>query len=225
MLPLLYPCSEINPISTLSTLHPHHAMVPLQQHSTESFSLRWMTNLNTSSHICSRSPSFDSFIEMDHGFISMPLKDFDFGIPDSQDTDLVLADDIFANGIMLPLSLEGEVVPKFSDSNLSRALSIDSSQRFLAQEHLSKSWPMFCTFLCCPYRDTKQKLGKCLGSPRKKLQKYLFFLVPLYRKVKGLRMNPSKSPAVMSTEYCYSSSIADNRIYDAILHCKKPIVS
>ncbi|XP_010917092.1 probable membrane-associated kinase regulator 6 [Elaeis guineensis] len=262
-------------------------MEPSQhQLSMDSFSYSWLLNLN---------PSFDSlddglrfsldtqdggsFIEMDPKLISMRWKDdsldFDFTLPSSQSPALVHADQIFSDGLLLPLHLitsrKNEIASNSSmNSVLIRSLSLDSSKSLLSGSNRfgsryfytvpSSPVALNSSSLCGPVqgvptssssRSSKSMfsrgsnaklhfLGGCTKSSKKFIQRYLSFLMPLYRKFKGLKLirragssrsrvesigaSSRTSDALSSFKYCHGRRTFDmgtqNAINDAVLHCK-----
>ncbi|KAG1362383.1 putative membrane-associated kinase regulator 6 [Cocos nucifera] len=121
----------------------------------------------------------------------------------------------------------------------SRPVSSNSSPLF----HSAQSTPVLMS--SCSSKSVASRSGKskssffknCARSPKKILWKYLCFLMPLYKKVKGLSSTSPKSGrscrnsvgnSPRMTTACSSKEWrcgnADSSIYDAILHCKKSIV-
>nr|XP_019709274.1 probable membrane-associated kinase regulator 6 isoform X1 [Elaeis guineensis] len=120
----------------------------------------------------------------------------------------------------------------------SRPASSNSSPLF----HSAESTPV--SMSSCSSKSVASRSGKfkssffknCTRSPKKILWKYLCFLMPLYKKVKGLSLTSPKSVrscrnsvgnSPRMTTACSSiewhCGNADSSIYDAILHCKKSI--
>lgn len=241
-------------------------MEPMNQISIESFSYGWLNTIN---------PTFDfdrlgdslrrsfealdgsSFIEMDPDFFSIRWTDlagFDFSLPaSSESSDLVLADQIFSNGKLLPSSTLKKKEARFSsDSALDRSISIDAAKALLAEGNhwddsisIGASTTLFSSY-SMPLNSGSEKLKLPLNShrrssPGRMLRKYLNFLIPLYRKVKRLKMMSSRTArsrrgdSPTSSAKSEFSNIDRNRasrvfdwefessIHDAVLHCKKSV--
>ncbi|XP_020585736.1 probable membrane-associated kinase regulator 6 [Phalaenopsis equestris] len=224
-------------------------MESINQISIESFSHGWLTNINSPFDFDSLEDSlrrsFDaidstSFIEMDPDFFSMRWIDstsFDFTLPSSSEpSNLVHADQIFSNGQLLPSTPLKKNEPHFSpDSALNRTFSIGSSKKLFPEIN---HWDESISANASPTHKNRKT------SPGKRLRKYLNFLIPLYKKVKKLKMMMSLRAirscgdslirsVRMKNEF---SSMERNRggrvnrvfdlefecsIHDAILHCKK----
>ncbi|KAK8913961.1 hypothetical protein KSP39_PZI024312 [Platanthera zijinensis] len=157
---------------------------------------------------------------MDPAVFSMRWADsilFDFDLPRRESSPLVHADQIFSNGQLVPFSSmkkEASFSPvSISDSVLTRSVSLDSLNKLL----------------------TKRR-----KSPVKILRKYLNFLIPLYKKVRKLKMISEQgkarsygvSSARMSGEFSGIDRVQSNQVFDvgiessiqdAVLHCKKSI--
>ncbi|KAG1346511.1 putative membrane-associated kinase regulator 6 [Cocos nucifera] len=258
------------------------------QLSIDSFSCGWLLNLNPSLDSLDDGLRFSldtqdggSFIEMDPKLISMRWKDdsldFDFTLPSSQSPVLVHADQIFSDGLLLPLHLitsrKSEIASNSSmNSVLMRSLSLDSSKSLLSGSNRFGS-RYFYTVPSSPVslnssslfgpvqgvptssssRSSKSMfssgsngrlhfLGGCTKSSKKFIQRYLSFLMPLYKKFKGLKLikragssrscvddesigaSSRNSDALSSFKYCHGRRTFDmgteNAINDAVLHCK-----
>ncbi|XP_008807852.1 probable membrane-associated kinase regulator 6 [Phoenix dactylifera] len=161
---------------------------------------------------------------------------------------------------------QSEVGQESLGSNFSRSKSLDSSKALLSRSNRfqprrfyavpsrsvsSNSSPLFhsaqstpISMSSCSSKSVASTSGKfkspffknCTKSPKKILWKYLSFLMPLYKKVKGLSLaspksvrtcrgsvgdSPRMTTALSSIEWRRGN--ADSSIYDAILHCKKSI--
>ncbi|KAG1354705.1 putative membrane-associated kinase regulator 6 [Cocos nucifera] len=246
----------------------------------DSFSHGWLINIKPSFESLNSSfrHSIDgsSFIEMDPDSFSMrwtnDAHDFNFNLPSSQSPVLVHADQIFSNGLLLPLHLnnqpQSEAGYESLGSNFGRSKSMDSSKALLSRSnrfqsryfytvqsrpissnssslfHSAGSTPI--SMSSCSSQSAASRSGKfrspflknCTKSPKKILWKYLFFLMPLYKKVRGLSLTSPKSvrscrdsvanSPKMTTAFSgieWRRGNADSSIYDAILHCKRSIVS
>ncbi|KAG1367727.1 putative membrane-associated kinase regulator 6 [Cocos nucifera] len=204
-----------------------------------------------------------SFIEMDPKLISMRWTadsiDFDFTLPSSQSPVLAHADHIFSNGLLLPLDhlinppINGLAAYSSMNAGLIRSLSIDSSKsnRFgsrylytvpsspisLNSSSLFSPVQVAPTSSCLSSGGSNSKLhflGGCTKSSKKFFQRYLSFLMPLYKKFKGLK---SIGRVASSTRSCMETTKSfecrhgrrtfdmgtENVIDDAILHCKNSI--
>ncbi|XP_073001800.1 uncharacterized protein [Typha latifolia] len=233
-----------------------------QQLCDTSFSYGWLRSKKPSLDFLenSLSQSFDrsSFIDMDPDFFSMrwtsDSHDFDFNLPGAQSPELVHADKIFSNGLILPSQFSSppkdEQVCNSCDSFFSRSQSVSSCKALLSRPISGNSSPLFLSAQSTPIstsscssksvssrRGNKSKsplLRSCTKSPKKILLKYLFFLLPLYKKVKELRLFSSKSASISkysaansarknagfsSMEWCRGN--ADSAVHDAILYCKR----
>lgn len=196
-----------------------------------------------------------SFIDMDPAELfsmrwtttaAAPASDFDFGLPGGGGSPpspvLVSASKIFGNGGFLPdepngcsgLQEDGDV-----NNSVRRAVDVPSAPRSSASSplfHSAQSTPASLSS-CSSARSGAGKnarprplfAGRRGGSsPWKVLLRYLRFLMPLYRKVRALRLfapSPRVSPAspargsTSSIEWCHGN--ADTAVHDAILYCKK----
>ncbi|KAK8939939.1 hypothetical protein KSP40_PGU020121 [Platanthera guangdongensis] len=179
-----------------------------------------------------------SFPDMDPAVFSMRWADsilFDFDHPlHRESSPLVHADQIFSNGQLVPSSFmkkEASFSPvSISDSVLNRSVSLDSLNTLLTKRR--SSTPHSCH--CMPHNPTRK-------SPMKILRKYLNFLIPLYKKVRKLKMISEQgkarrsygvSSARMSGEFSGIGLVQSNQVFDvgiessiqdAVLHCKKSI--
>ncbi|KAJ3682046.1 hypothetical protein LUZ60_014619 [Juncus effusus] len=184
----------------------------------------------------------NSFIEMDPDFFSMRWPsdsslNLDFTLPSSQPLDLVNTDKIFSYGVIVPSQVDTSI------SAFSRSESIDSSKSLLTNPKpiSASSSPSFYSAQSTPFYTTKVKTNKsplvrsCADSPKKILIKYLFFLFPLYKKVKGMKLFSRKmvsgkassmrvySRRMSSVEWCHGN--ADTAVYDAVMYCKRSFES
>ncbi|CAL9167551.1 unnamed protein product [Musa hybrid cultivar] len=167
----------------------------------------------------------------------------------------VHADKIFSNGLLLPLHVPGPpetLVARRSSLSRPRCAvreGANTSPTSSPLFHTASSSPNWMSSSCSsPYNNNQasSRGGKlssrlvrnCAKSPKKILCEYFCFLLPLYKMVKDFRLTSSKSTssckysarssprtssALSGIEWCRSN--ADISIYDAILHCKKSIVS
>ncbi|CAJ2666208.1 unnamed protein product [Trifolium pratense] len=215
--------------------------------SIESFSYSWLVNLKPSSLVESLDSSslrtsldtynYDeaSFIEMDprlppsrRFFINS--QDFKFDFPTSQSS-LVDADKLFCNGYLVPFYVESmKIEPCEYDSSNSNS-TLDSSISHVAKKVVPMKYSR-CT-----------SLKRCKTLSRRMFQKYLNFLSPLCRRLRGKKSGSKHENVVKRTQsirgnYCESSpriSVAysadysrascdsDSSIYEAVLHCKRSI--
>ncbi|XP_068662822.1 probable membrane-associated kinase regulator 6 [Aristolochia californica] len=225
------------------------AMDGLQQLANESFSYSWLVNLKPSLHPLEGSlrPSLDSFdeasyIEMDPRLMSfkrssMDAQDFNFTLPNShQPLPLVHADQIFSNGLLLPLHLpqpsDGPVVqggPPHLDSG---PITASEFSYKLAVSRARARYPLLRRWQRCSKRIVR---------------KYLGFLRPPCRRLMGKRMKqggkveptshscvhqscattPRTSSAFSAADLSHHNVLFDadleSSIYEAVLHCKKSI--
>jgi hypothetical protein len=218
--------------------------------SIESFSYSWLVNLKPSSleslDSSSLRTSLDayydeaSFIEMDP---RMPpskrffknSQDFKFDFPTSQSS-LIDADQLFCNGYLMPFFVESRKIEpcEYDSSNANTTLACSLS-------HVAKQVvPNPIKYSRCT------SLKRCRTLSRRMFQKYLNFLRPLCRRLRGQKSGLKHENVVKKTQsvnnirgnYCESSprvSVAysadysrvscdsDSSIYEAVLHCKRSI--
>ncbi|KAJ6881605.1 membrane-associated kinase regulator 6 [Populus alba x Populus x berolinensis] len=211
--------------------------------SIESFSYSWLVNLKPSLESLDNSlrASLDasdeaSFIEMDP---RMPpskrffrnSQDFKFDFPISQSPlTLVHADELFSNGYVMPL---------FVDPLKMEAYDVSDSTSVL---HTSSHAPKTVVSACKPQRCSS--LRRCRRLSKQIVQKYLDFLRPLYRRIRGHRSSSraenidskvqvmknwvysaETSPRISvaySVDDCWRRSCdSESSIYEAVLHCKR----
>ncbi|KAI0488084.1 hypothetical protein KFK09_027910 [Dendrobium nobile] len=237
------------------------------QISIESFSYEWLNNINPTFDFDSLEDSLrrsfeaqdsSSFIEMDPDFFSIrwtDLEGFDFNLPAGcEPSDLVHADQIFSNGLLLPLSttLKEKQASFSADSALTRSVSMDFSKTLLFDRNhwdnsvSTNTSPAYYSPYSLPLDSGASKLKLPLNRHRKNsawkiLRQYLNFLIPLYKKVKKLKMislrttrSCGDSPISLARMTNEFSNIEQNRafnwefessIHDAVLHCKKSIAN
>ncbi|CAL5185464.1 unnamed protein product [Lathyrus oleraceus] len=223
--------------------------------SIESFSYSWLVNLKPSLDQTLETSSFrisldasdelaSSFIEMDPRMppsrrFFITSQDFKFDFPTSQQsslTTLVHADQLFSNGYLMPLFDESlkNIEPYEYDSSISNSTLPSSSI-----SHVPKN--------VIPIENSRSpSLKRCRTLSRRMFQKYLNFLKPFCRKLRG--QNPGlkhengmkrtqsvknyrgnyceSSPRISvacSTDYSRMSCDSDSSIYEAVLHCKRSI--
>ncbi|KAK7279883.1 hypothetical protein RJT34_24942 [Clitoria ternatea] len=211
--------------------------------SIESFSYSWLANLRPSLESLDSSirTSLDasdeasSFIEMDP---RMPpskrffknSQDSKFDFPISQPPlALVHADELFSNGYLVPLFVDSLKMEEYQSSDSTRSLvsSSHAPKRTLSEGHNFR----------CP------SLKRCRTLSRRMFQKYLNFLRPLCRRLRGHKShteNVSKRAEAAKNRRSYSEtspriSIAfsaddwrkscdsESSIHEAVLHCKRSI--
>jgi hypothetical protein len=216
--------------------------------SIESFSYSWLVNLipssleslDSSSLRTSLDAYYDeaSFIEMDprmppskRFFINS--QDFKFDFPTSQSS-LVDADQLFCNGYLMPFIVESmKIEPCEYDSSNSN-VTLASSISHIGKKVVPKKYSR-CT-----------SLKRCRTLSRRMFKKYLNFIRPLCRRLRGQNYGSKHENVVKRTQsvknirgnYCESSpriSVAystdysrvscdsDSSIYEAVLHCKRSI--
>jgi hypothetical protein len=216
--------------------------------SIESFSYSWLVNLKPSLESLDSSfrrtlDAYDeaSFIEMDP---RMPpskrffknLHDsnkFDFKTSESPLSTLVHADELFSNGYLMPFFVESLKMEEYEalESNTSLDSSSDSTKGGVV--HLGHSR---CS-----------SLKRCRTISRRIFQKYLNFLRPLCRKLRGHKLGSNietvakrNTDALMNRRYYNSESSprisvafsaddwrmscdCESSIHEAVLHCKRSI--
>ncbi|KAL9240501.1 hypothetical protein vseg_014711 [Gypsophila vaccaria] len=186
--------------------------------SIESFSYSWLINLKPSL-IESLSDSFraaldasdesSSFIEMDP---NMPPSrrfmildhDFDFNVLVSEQS-VVPADELFSNGRLLPLVDSTRMRPSLSSLNVQTS----SAGHQKAQ--------------CSSLRRCRSLLS------RKMIEKYLYFLCPLLKKLQFLtskskqnsRQGSPSGSVCSSPAHLIRSCDSESSIREAVLHCKR----
>nr|DAD19088.1 TPA_asm: hypothetical protein HUJ06_020551 [Nelumbo nucifera] len=216
--------------------------------SIDSFSYSWLINLKPSYEslgdsfraYLDASDEASSFIEMDPKLTPSKrflgdAQDFNFGFPVSQSPhgDLVDADELFSNGLLLPLfrnSFKTEAFAASVDSAPTPLISSSEPSKLLISSNRSRS-PLF---------------RRWRRSSRTIFQKYMGFLRPLYKKLRVLRLDarrpetndarvrpfvrswdessqlttsPRASTAYSTGDWC----AIESSIHEAVLHCKKSI--
>ncbi|KAM2975973.1 hypothetical protein FF1_002070 [Malus domestica] len=229
--------------------------------SIESFSYSWLVNLKPASlesldnSVRTSLDAYDeaSFIEMDptmppsQRFFMNSQQDFKFDFPaaisQSPLTTLVHADELISNGYVLPLSVESlmkmEAYHRDEASNSSPLPSHLQKDAAPTGNHNS--------------RDCSKSLRRCRRLSRRIFEKYLNFLRPLYKRIRGdhnhqHKANPKggnldkrshsvKNCRVRSSEISQSPRISvaysaddwrmscdsESSIYEAVIHCKRSI--
>jgi hypothetical protein len=230
--------------------------------SIESFSYSWLVNrtpsldqsLDSSSFRISLDASCDeasSFIEMDPKMPSsrrffINSQDLKFDFPTSQQsslTTLVDADQLFSNGYLMPLFVESLKIESYEyDSSNSNSTSTSDSNSTLASStsHVPQK--------VVPLENSRSpSFKRCRTLSRRMFLKYLNFLRPFCRKLRGPKNSKHENNVVKRTQsvknikghYCdsYSPRISvaysadysrascdsDSSIYEAVLHCKRSI--
>lgn len=214
--------------------------------SIESFSYSWLVNLKPSldsldSSIRASLDACDeaSFIEMDprmppskRFFRSSQDLKFDFPIAQSPLT-LVHADELFSNGYVMPLFVDPLKMEAFRPSDSAPTIPTTSSTN-PKLGHLE------------PRKANTCSIRRCRKLSKRMFLKYLYFLKPLYQRIRGHKSSSSpgsvdtrprgKKNWVYSTETSPRISVAysaddcwrrscdsESSIYEAVLHCKKSI--
>ncbi|KAK1421435.1 hypothetical protein QVD17_23768 [Tagetes erecta] len=190
--------------------------------SVESFSCTWLVNRNPSLHSpnCSFRFSFDaadgaSFIEMDPNLTPskrfLVHQDFDFHVPKSQShlSNLVHADNLISNGILVPLKT-------CSDSNMPNSPFLSSTPE---EGRLRKSRSIMSS-------------RKCSKLPKTIIQKYMDLVRPLWCRMRRGRSDRSRvrgiencGPSSKTSDVCWGGRCcdSDSSIDEAVVHCKKTI--
>lgn len=211
--------------------------------SIESFSYSWLLNLKSSLDQTLETSSFriyvdasdelaSSFIEMDPRMppsrrFFVTSQDFNFDFPTSQQSSLntlVHADQLFSNGYLMPLF----------DESLKNIETYDKDSSHVPKKVVSLE------------NCRTPSLKRCRTLSRRMFQKYLKFLKPFCRRLRGQKPGSSKhengmkrtqgknyrgnycesSPRISvacSTDYSRMSCDSDSSIYEAVLHCKRSI--
>ncbi|KAK1286855.1 putative membrane-associated kinase regulator 6 [Acorus calamus] len=236
-------------------------MESLQHLSNESFSYSWLKNIKPSSIDTTEDSLRHSFyFEMDPKS-SQPISttDFDFNLPNSQT--LAHADQLFSNGLLLPFHPSPETTTTMKEEDpsspsshvmvvnnpknsrrrstvrpLPLPLDFRSVQRKSKAEDFSRNARLKLPFFGTRSASSGSSSSYTCGSSSKKMfRKYLCFFVPLYKKVKGLRLTSGQrttssmecSPMVgvvsiqSSPRMSDVDDMIDSSIYDAVLYCKK----
>jgi hypothetical protein len=176
-----------------------------------------------------------SFIEMDprmppsrRFFINS--QDLKFDCPTSQHsplTTLVDADQLFSNGYLVPLFVESLNIEPYEYDSLNSNSTLPCSS-----SHVPKK--------VVPIENPRTpSLKRCRTLSRRMFQKYLNFLSPLCRRLRGQKSGSKHENIVKRTQsvknigrnYCESSPRvsaayscdSDSSIYEAVLHCKRSI--
>nr|KYP74833.1 hypothetical protein KK1_007526 [Cajanus cajan] len=209
--------------------------------SIESFSYSWLVNLRPSLESLDNSlrTSLDasdeaSFIEMDprmtpskRFFMNSQDSKFDFPISQSP-LNLVHADELFSNGYLMPLFVESLQMEEYESS--------DSNTSLVSSSHAPKSEAPTGPSRCL-------SLKRCRTLSRRVFHKYMDFLRPLYRRLRGHKSStesvakraeavknrryysdtsPRISVAFSADDWRYSCD-SESSIYEAVLHCKRSI--
>lgn len=228
--------------------------------SIESFSYSWLVNL--------KPPSFESldnslrtsldasdeasYIEMDptmppsQRFFRISQQDFKFDSSQSPLSTLVHADELISNGYLLPLSVDDplknmesydDYYDQASDSSTAN-LPVSSSKEASPTDKSTDA-------------DCSNSMRRCRRLSKRIFEKYLDFLKPLYKRIRGghrakpkaagnhvdKRFHSAKNSRVYSSEtasprisVAYSapddwrrSCDSESSIYEAVLHCKRSI--
>lgn len=240
-------------------------MESLQQLAIESFSYRWLSNLRKPSssfdgldeHFLEFIPDDDDdevvghFIEIEmnpksHSSMERNIdnQDFFFSVPSSQPLSILHADQLFSNGLLMPLHLlkqgdrESPCSSSYSSSSLSSSSSsLSSSCGKGGFGSVQTHYP----FLERCRRSSKRVLWR---SSKRILCKYLGFLGPLYRQVvrrkeigivgcgNSVITSPRTSITFSPSQFTFSPSQFNANFFDshiessikeAVLHCKKSI--
>ncbi|KAJ7969857.1 putative Membrane-associated kinase regulator-like protein [Quillaja saponaria] len=216
-------------------------METTQPISIESFSYSWLVNIKPSLESLdnSLSAALDasdeaSFIEMDprmppsKRFFKNSM-DFKFDFPNSQS--LVHADELFSDGYLLPFFVDSMKMEAYQAADF-----IPSSQP--SSSHAQKD-----VLPTCPSKCASLRKGK--GLSKRLFHKYLYFLRPWYRRLRGQKSNSraenvakrvravkdwdymsEASPRISvaySAENWRRSCDSESSIYEAVLHCKRSI--
>ncbi|CAL0302965.1 unnamed protein product [Lupinus luteus] len=186
--------------------------------SIESFSYSGLVNLKPSlesldsSHRTSLDASDEaSFIEMDprmppsKRFFRTYSHDFKFDFPISQSPPThVDADKLFSNGHLMPLFVETLKMESYEALNVNPSIASFS--------HAPKN--------VAPTRCTSLK--RCRTLSRRIFLKYLNFLRPLCRKLRGHKSESTPRISIAYSEDAWRNSCdSESSINEAVLHCKR----
>ncbi|XP_028773201.1 probable membrane-associated kinase regulator 6 [Neltuma alba] len=206
--------------------------------SIESFSYSWLVNMKPSLEACvDASDEASSFIEMDprnppsKRFFQRNSQEFKFDFPVSQSPlALVHADELFSNGYLTPLFAESLKMESYSDSVSSTSnLVLPSSS---PSSSINSMGPKAQASRC-------SSLKRCRTLSRRMFQKYLNFLRPLCKRLRGRHQKSGSnhegagkrgfyetSPRISvaySADDWRKSCDSESSIYEAVLHCKRSI--
>ncbi|KAF4400311.1 probable membrane-associated kinase regulator 6 [Cannabis sativa] len=232
-----------------------------QSVSIESFSYSWLVNLKVPSLDNSLRTSLDaseyhdhasnSFIEMDprmppsKRFFRNYSQDFKFDFPTSPSPlTFVHADELISNGYLMPLFLDDHHDPlkTTSTSNENMSSILNSLHSHSSNQGVVAPPNNIISSDCSSLRRCRRLVS------RRIIQKYLSFLRPLYRRIRGHNKGSSSSAKAavhvdnkrgknrvyssetasprISVAYSVSdrkSCDSDTSIYEAVLHCKRSI--
>ncbi|XP_004496506.1 probable membrane-associated kinase regulator 6 [Cicer arietinum] len=215
--------------------------------SIESFSYSWLVNLkpsleslDSSFRISLDASDEASFIEMDPRMppskrffknISHDSNKFDFPTSQSPLT-LVHADELFSNGYLMPFFVESLKMEEYE--------ALDSNTSLNSSSHATKS-------VVVPLGHSRcSSLKRCRTLSRRIFLKYLNFLRPLCRRLRGQKpssnietvakrgegvmnwryYNSETSPRIsvaFSSDDWRKSCDSESSIHEAVLHCKRSI--
>ncbi|KAK4283001.1 hypothetical protein QN277_000007 [Acacia crassicarpa] len=210
--------------------------------SIESFSYSWLVNMKPSLEACvnidASSDEASSFIEMDprntpsKRFFQRNSQEFKFDFPVSQSPlALVHADELFSNGYLTPLFADSLKMDSFSAS-----VSSTSNLVLPPSSSMNSMAPKLQASRC-------SSLKRCRTLSRRMFQKYLNFLRPLCRRLRGCHHHQKSgsnheagagnkrgfyetSPRISvaySADDWRKSCDSESSIYEAVLHCKRSI--
>jgi hypothetical protein len=202
-----------------------------------------------------------SFIDMDPAELfsmrwmtTLPAADFDFVLPPDAAGDdspsspmLVSASQIIRDGRLLPCEPARRAGVREHEDRVAELPSAPRSSTSSPRYHPAQSTPASlssCSSTRSVAAGSKKnanppppllaggRRSRASSSSWKILLRYLWFLVPLYRKVRALRRFSAPRPRVApasparastsSLEWCHGN--ADTAVRDAILYCKRSIV-
>ncbi|KAG5223494.1 membrane-associated kinase regulator [Salix suchowensis] len=190
--------------------------------SIESFSYSWLVNLK---------PSLESLDNSFRASLDASDEDFKFDFPISQSPlTLVHADELFSNGYVMPLFIDPLKMEAYDVS--------DSTSALPAPSHAPKT----AVSACKPQRCSS--LRRCRRLSKQIVQKYLDFLRPLCRRIRGHRSSsrtenidskvqvmknwgystetsPRISVAYSVDDFWRRSCDSESSINEAVLHCKR----
>ncbi|KAF6162127.1 hypothetical protein GIB67_008256 [Kingdonia uniflora] len=186
-----------------------------QSLSIESFSYSWLLNTSDDHPYIEMDPKLTASKRFLRNYTSS--QDFNFDLPIfHQQSPLVHADELFSNGLLVPLFLSQSKINPFdvSESVSTSPVSSESLTTAILPIHRVR----------CPFMKRCRKLSTRL------LRKYLCFLIPLYQKIYSKNMStirpesgvakPDGDQQIMAfsqANWCHM----DNSIHEAILHCRK----
>lgn len=199
-----------------SFLSPHQFITSLmeasQPLSIESFSYRWLININPALEILDDDETA-SFIEMDpklppsKRFLGDAI-DFSFDFPTTKSAlTLVHADELISNGLLVPLFV-----------NTLKMKEFDTTDSISRRPISSQAPKMVVSANCSSVRRCRRTLSKRV------IQKYMHFLRQFYQRMRSWRSSSKGENVYFSSPEASprtSAAYSESSIYEAVLHCKR----